>query len=364
MKCLGARSVLLLLLVAGAVQASHEIAISPEQMKRLGINLASVTSAETYVTDRMPARVTIPPQQARVVAAPRGGLVTALHASQGDEVQVGAVLAHIESHDMIALQRELLHAATQMRLAESERKRDEQLFKEGIIAERRLLETRSRNEEASALVEERRQVLRLAGMSMEAVAELEKSRRMSSTLEVRSPIAGVVVEAVAVLGERVADSQPLYRVAQMEPLWLEINAPLGRLRGITIGSPVEIPCEQGEARVTLIGRNVDPANQTVLVRAEVKDGGACLRPGQFAEVRLTLRSAVTQFRVPSSSITRVGDTNLVFVHEAAGFTAFPVEVVAREEGFAVVKGDLDMGDMVASSGIAALKAAWTGRDGS
>jgi len=363
MKFLPSPLALLALVVAASAQGSHEIAISPEQMQRLGITLARVEPAETYVTDRLPARVTIPPQQARVVAASHGGLVTALKASQGDEVRAGAVLAHIESPEMVGLQRELLQAATQLRLAETERKRDEQLFKEGIIAERRLLETRSRFEEAVSLLDERRQVLQLAGMSPESVAALEKSRKMTSTLEVPSPISGIVVEAQAVLGERVADSQPLYRVAQMEPIWLEINAPLDRIKGVAPGSRVEIPCDRGEARVTLIGRNVDPTNQTVLVRSEVKDSGTCLRPGQFVEVRLTLSSSQSQFRVPSSAVTRVGDATLVFVHEAVGFFSVPVEVLAREGAYSVVTGDLSPGQEVATSGIAALKAAWTGRDG-
>ncbi len=138
MKSLPLRFFMLLLMAVSGAEASHEIAISPEQMERLGIILARVEPAEAYVTDRLPARVMIPPQQARVVAAPRGGLVTALRAAQGDEVQAGEVLAHIESPEMVGLQRELLQAATQLRLAETERKRDEQLFKEGIIAERRL----------------------------------------------------------------------------------------------------------------------------------------------------------------------------------------------------------------------------------
>jgi cobalt-zinc-cadmium efflux system membrane fusion protein len=348
--------------IGGAAHASHEIAISPEQMKRLGINLARVQAADTYVTERLPARVTIPPRQARVLAAPRGGMVSALEAALGEDVQVGQLMARIESPELVELQRELLHASTQLRLAASELKRDEQLFKEGIIAQRRYLETRSRHDQAAALLQERRQVLELAGMTPQAVSDLERSRRMTSTLEVRSPIAGVVVEVQAVLGERVADSQPLFRVARMEPLWLEINAPLNRIEGIQLGGGVELPCKRGQASVSLVGRNVDPSNQTVLVRAEVKDGGACLRPGQFVEVRLRLSSTKRELRVPSSAVTRSGDTTVVFVREPAGFFSVPVEVIAPEGDFSVVSGDLSPGEAVATSGIAALKAAWAGRE--
>jgi multidrug efflux pump subunit AcrA (membrane-fusion protein) len=258
-----------LLPTTGTVRAAHEIAISQEQMERIGINLVAVETAESYVTDHLPARVSIPPQQVRVLSASRGGLVTALNAAESDEVKQGDVLAHIQSPGLVGLQRELLQAATKFRLAQAEFDRNEQLSRTKTVSERIHLESRSAREEAAALVDERRQVLLLAGMTPEALTEFEQTHRLSSTLEVRSPIDGVVVEVPAVLGERVEDSEPLYRVARLEPLWLEISVPLDRLQGVQPGGLVEIRCDAGEAHVDLIGRNVDPANQTVLVRAEV-----------------------------------------------------------------------------------------------
>ena len=354
---------LALLPTAGTVRAAHEIAIGQEQMERIGINLVTVENAESYVTDHLPARVVIPPQQARVLSAPRGGLVTTLNAAESDEVKKDDILAHIESPGLVGLQRELLQAATKFRLAQAEFDRNEQLRKTKTVSDRIHLESRSARDEAAALVDERRQVLLLAGMTPEAVTGLEQTRRLSSTLEVRSPIDGVVVEVPAVLGERVDDSEPLIRVARLEPLWLEISAPLDRLQGVQPGGSVEIPCDAGEARVDLIGRNVDPANQTVLVRAEVTGAGTCLRPGQFLEVRLQLSSTEEQFRVPSSAITRIGDTPTVFVHEPAGFFAVSVQIVTREGKYSIVAGSLAEGLKIAASGIASLKAAWSGRDG-
>jgi cobalt-zinc-cadmium efflux system membrane fusion protein len=351
------------LLTAGMAHAAHEIAISQEQMQRIGIGLVAVEPARSYVTDRMPARVAIPPQQVRVLSASRGGLVTALAVSESDEVQAGEVLVHIESPGLVGLQRELLQAATQLRLAQAEVQRNEQLRKTKSVSERIYLESRSTLEEAEALVDERRQVLLLAGITPEALADLEQARRITSTLEVRSPIDGVVVEVPAVLGERVEDSEPLVRVARLEPLWLEIGVPLDRLQGVKPGGGVEIPCRSGGAQVDLIGRKVDPANQTVQVRAEVREAGECLRPGQFVEVRLQLSGSEAQFRVPSSAITRIGDAPMVFVHEAAGFAPVAVEVVTREGEYSIVTGGLAAGSQVAASGIASLKAAWAGRYG-
>jgi cobalt-zinc-cadmium efflux system membrane fusion protein len=88
-----------------------------------------------------------------------------------------------------------------------------------------------------------------------------------------------------------------------------------------------------------------------------------MRPGQFVEARLQLSSTEEQFRVPASAITRIGDTPMVFVHEAAGFAPVGVKIIAREGQFSIVSGGLAAGSKVAASGIASLKAAWTGREG-
>jgi cobalt-zinc-cadmium efflux system membrane fusion protein len=126
---------------------------------------------------------------------------------------------------------------------------------------------------------------------------------------------------------------------------------------------VELACERGGAQVTLIGHNVDPDSQTVLVRAEVREAGGCLRPGQFVQVRLKLGGTEQRYRVPSSALTRSGDQALVFVREPFGFLVKQVRVVGQEDGYTIVAGGLKGDETVAVSGLAALKAAWMGLGG-
>lgn len=344
--------------------ASHEVPITEAQMKHLGINLAQVEPATWIATDRLPAQVTIPPRQERVVSTPSEGLVIELRAGVGDEVKQGEVLALIESPSLVALQREFLQALTQQKLSDAEFKRDAQLFKEGIIAERRYLATRSSYQEAEATLDERRQALALASMKEAAIEQLARSRRLTSELEVKAPIDGVILASMAVVGQRLDRSAPLYRLAQLEPVWLHIRVPLGRLTGVTLGAPVELPCEdKGNAQVTLIGRNVDPDSQTVLVRAEAHDVGACLRPGQFLQVRLKLSGKERRFRLPASAVVRTREMSLVFVRAPFGFLATQVHVAGHEKDFAIVTGQLKGDESVAVSGLAAIKGAWMGLGG-
>jgi len=343
--------------------ASHEVAIDEAQMQRLGIATATVTVSRAATSERFPARVVIPPQQERVVSVPEAGLLTQVWAGAGEEVKAGAPLASLESPELIALQREFLEAASASRLAQADLLRDERLLKEGIIAERRHMETRSRQEQSSARLDERRQVLALAGMSPADIQTLATGRRLSAVLEIRAPMDGVVLEAMAVAGQRVDRAQPLFRVARVAPLWLEVRLPLDRLRGIAPGSAVTLPCEGATARVTLVGQSVDPTNQTVQVRAEVAEPRGCVSPGQYVEVRLELAAAESQFRVPSGAVVRSGEKAFVFRREPYGFAARSVQVVSEQGGYAVLAGSLQAGDAVAVSGLAALKAAWLGQGG-
>jgi RND family efflux transporter MFP subunit len=307
--------------------------------------------------------VVIPPQQERVVSAPEAGLVSQVVAGVGEEVQAGAHLARLESPELIGLQTEYLQAASELRLAQADLQRDERLLRDGIIAERRLLETRSRHEQATARLEERRQVLGLAGLSEAEIEALAASRRLSGGLEVRAPTDGVVLEALVVAGQRVDRAQPLFRLARLAPLWLEVRLPLDRVRGITPGSAVTLPCEGVAARVTLVGQSVDPSNQTVQVRAEVAEPRGCVSPGQFVEVRLELAAAGAQVRVPAAALVRSGEKTVVFAREPFGFTARLVQVAAEQGGYAVVTGAVKAGDSVAVSGLAALKSAWLAAGG-
>lgn len=361
----GARRVATLLLVfaMATAQAAHEIPINAQQMERLGINVVQVERTTSLVSERLPARVVIPPRQERVVSVPIGGVVTELRAGIGDEIEAGEALALIESPSVIELQREYLQATTERKLTATQLKRDQRLFDEGIIAERRYLETRSAYERAVAVLEEREQALKLSGMDAAAVETLARTRKLSSALTVRASSAGVVLDSLAVVGQRIEPSEPLFRLSQLEPLWLEIRVPLRRITGIQPNAKVEVSCPGAEATVNLIGRSVDPASQTVLVRAEVRGASECLRPGQYIEARLQLQEGGELYRIPASAVVRAGDRTVVFRRVPSGFLATQIEVVGDEGGSVVIRGNLKDDAVLAVSGLAAIKGAWMGLGG-
>lgn len=357
-------SALLLTLFASTVMAAGDkIPFTAQQQQTLGINSAPLLKAEGVTGQLVQAQVTVPPAQVRIVSASLEGMVEQLTVAEGDHVKAGDVIARLQSPQLLELQRELLQSLSQQRLALSEWNRDKELFNEGVIAQRRYLETQSRYQEQNAAFEERRQALRLAGMDKRDIAQLEKSRRLSTLLNVRSPINGVVLERMSEAGRRLAVADPLYRIADTSQLWLEIRAPIEAVRGLAEGSAVQASTKGVSGKVIAVGHDVDAASQTVLVRARVAEGSQLLWPGEYLQVSLATAATKPLYQVPTGAIARSGSRSVIFVQDKTGFTAVPIKVIASQGGNSVIEGALQGDERIAVSGLAAIKGAWLGLGG-
>ncbi len=352
----------LLTLIAPTPQAAprDSIPLSTEQQSALGIGLAAPQAADRAMSRRYPAQVAVPVRQAHVVSAPQDGTLTLLLVALGDPVTAGQPLAQMQSPGLLEAQGALLEAQTRLTLAEAELARDQALFAEGLIPRRRLQATQADHDGQATSVDQWTQRLSLSGMSAEAVATLKRKRRLSGTLELRSPIAGAVLERMVDTGQAVAAAAPLFRVASLSPLWLEVHVPVDRVQGLLPGDPVLVAQSGIQGRILTLGPAVHGTDQGVLVRAEVREGADRLRPGQFVEVQIDKGAERPGWRLPAAALVRTGAGAFVFAQRPGGFAALPVEILAEEERSALVSGGIAPDDRIAVSGVVALKAIWLG----
>ncbi len=342
----------------GRLLAAELIPMSPAQRQAMGIQTAPVARVEASWSVPYPAQVEVPTTQLRVVSTPLGGLLETLLVAEGDTVKQGQPLASVLSPELLDLQRQYLEALSRLDLARADWERDRQLLEEGIIAERRYQTSHAHYVQVNTAVEQARQTLQLAGMSDAELKRLAEARRLSGTLRVRSPMDGVVLERLATPGQRLNALDPLYKIGQLKPLWLEIHAPLEQLPAIAPGSPVRVLEPAVTGRVITIGRTVHGADQGVLVRAEVREGAERLRPGQFVEAELASQRGAHNYRIPLGALVRHAGKTWVFVARDDGFLVLPVRIQAEESDAVVVTADLQADDEVVMRGTAALKAAW------
>jgi RND family efflux transporter MFP subunit len=335
-----------------------EISLSADQIRSLNITLARPQKAEIDFSETLPAKVTVPNEQMYVVSTPQAGLIENVQVAVGDNVRRGQTLAKLQSPGLLELQKDLLQTRTQLRLAKTNLDRDNLLFLEGIIAKRRFLEAESAYQGLLAVMSQQEQTLRLAGMRESAIAALKSGSLLSSRLEVASPIDGAIIEQMAVAGQRVDAASPLYRVAKLDPLWLEVHTPIQRALNLQRGAHVRVPAYDVNARVIGVGQDVHEADQGMLLRAEVREGAERLRPGQFVQAQIELaEDGQVRYRLPQAAIVRLADQTGVFLRSPNGFRFQAMQVLSEHASETLVAGSLPDDAQIAVSGVAGLKAA-------
>jgi membrane fusion protein, heavy metal efflux system len=331
------------------------IRLDERQMRFAGIELGRVEAESGSSDIILPGTVAVPPQGLRVVAAPVGGLVESMEVAPDETVRAGQPIARLRSTELLEAQRLFLEALGAEALAAEKLRRDEALFRDRVIAERRLLTTRADHVFARTTLQEREQMLALLGMTEDAIAELRKGHRLSATLTVVAPVEGTVLGRAAVPGERVAQAAPLFTVAQLDPLWVNLQVPLSRATAVENAARVMLPAQGAEGRVLRVGRSADAATQSVNAVAEITEGAERLRPGQAVSVTVSLRSnGMPQWRVPAGAVVRHRERHWVFVRVPEGFRARPVGVISESAQSVSIRAMLDARDQVAVRGILPL----------
>ncbi len=346
------RFLLLVLFSSSLFALENRVQLTAPQIENLGIVQGKLTQINEIPVLYAPANVLIPPNNEYVVSASQAGIINQLNAALGDDVKKGDVLAQIDSPNLLSLQSNYLKANSMLQLANSAYQRDKTLAKEGIIANRRVQETQSAFNTANLGVQEAKRLLEISGGSA--------SGQLNSHLAIHSPISGVVIERMAIAGTRIDNLTPLYRVANLQTLWLEIAIPQERIADVKMGDSVVIDNTSLTAEISLLGQSVNVENQTVLARAIIKNAQKQIRAGQRLNVQINKKTTQKVFNVPNTAIAQNDNKAFIFVRTENGFEAKPISIIAKKDDETIIGGDFSGNETIALKGAAVLKANWLG----
>jgi cobalt-zinc-cadmium efflux system membrane fusion protein len=338
----------------------NTIDITAEQINNLGIQMGKLEAVSQQPLLTAPATVVIPSAHEYIVSASQAGLISRLHSSVGDNVKKGALLAQINSPELLALQGRYLKTLSALGLASANHQRDKKLLHEGVIASRRELETLSLYNAAVLDVNEAQQLLEIAGIPASGIKQLKADHQLNSALSIYAPISGVVIERLAVAGTRVDVLAPLFRIADLSELWLEINIPQERLNDVQVGHTVWVENTQISAKISLLGQSVNPENQTVIARAVIQGDHQGIRPGQRVNIQIIQDSDNSLFKIPNTAIAQNEGKAYVFARTPKGFSVNAIEVVGKQDDQSTITGAFTGNEDIATQGAVALKANWLG----
>ncbi len=333
-------------------RAAIEISTVPAEVRLLSPQLET-TGEVGYEQDRL-AHVS-PRIPGRVVRVP---------ASLGDEVEEGRTLVVIDSVELGEAKARYLAARSRESVTRESYEREQGLYEERISSQKEMLDAKADYLEAEASRESAEETLRLYGLPDEQIRSLEPGQPGASTLPVRAPIAGRVVEKHVTVGELVTPSESLFTIADLGHVWIWIDVYERDLAKVHEGDDVEVRVDAFPDRVfageiTYLSSEVAPETRTVRARIDVGNSERQLRPGMFAKVRLTdphASGGVESLVVPTSAVVRSGERALVFLPEGeARFRAQPIDTGRQEGEWVEVLSGLDPGAEVVTEGAFFLK---------
>ena len=205
------------------------------------------------------------------------------------------------------------------------------------------------------VLEAARRRLELWDVPADAIKALETTGKPGTSLILRSPISGTVLEKKAFQGQYTTPQNELYVVADLSTVWVQGKVFEYELPHVKIGMPVAVtlsslPMQQFTGKVVFIDPVVDETTRSVQVRVELPNPDGQLKPGMFGHIVIS-DSMGSGLTIPASAVIRAGERDIVFRAVSAD-RFLPVQVkispLRFDDRFQILEG-LKAGDEVVTS---------------
>jgi cobalt-zinc-cadmium efflux system membrane fusion protein len=342
---------------AGEHKGEGLIKLSDAEAAQAGVKTEALAEQQLADTLNVTATIEANPERMAHVLPRIPGRIVSVSAKLGGTVTQGQVLATLESIEAGEAYSAYAQALAEANVAKAAYERAERLHADQIIPGKEYQRAKGEHDKTQAHVQAAAGKLRMLGIAPSAGAK----GGAVSNFPVIAPLSGTVIERKAVLGELAKTDEPLFMVADLSRVWLQANigeADLGRVR---IGATARVsiagrPGEVFEGKVSHLGAMLDKETRTAKAIVELDNSKGFLRPQMFASVAIETGTARKVLALPESAVTLVQGLATVFVEEAGGFEARPVELAGRSGGKAIVKSGVKPGELVVTEGTYALKA--------
>jgi RND family efflux transporter MFP subunit len=257
------------------------------------------------------------PAAGAFISAPVAGILAEIRCSEGRPVERGAILFRLDTR----------------------------------LAEVAVAKTKKALEFAEQVYERQKKLLTAEGTSQKAYQEAELQLNAArndlataqtelSLLEIKAPLAGTVVRLNVRLGQSVEPNAVLAEVIALDRLVVTAQIPSREAGLLKPGQQVEFGTGTATSgQLTVVGKDIDPKTDTVLVRASLP-AGAGFRPGQFLQIRIISEERRDVLAVPEESVVPGPDGGtVVMMVEGDKAVPKPVKAGLRDAGLAEVEGE-------------------------
>jgi Cu(I)/Ag(I) efflux system membrane fusion protein len=328
---------------AGA-ELPHSAAMGPDGVRLTQVQ-EQVARLQTETVEAAPAARTVRtagrvvPDEGRTyrVSAGVDGWVRRVFSDRtGSQVRRGEALAAFYSKDVFAPQQAYVYA---------------------LESFQRLRGSQSSSSESFALATQQlstaRDNLEFVGMGRGQMEELSRTHLEISDINLTAPADGQILERHVAVGQRFMKGELLYRVANLDRVWILADMQRGQesLSGAITKAQIRVPgLRPLEARVAGAAPQFDEQGRTGKLRLEVDNPRGVLVPGMIVDVDLDAPAAVA-ITVHADAVIDLGTSKRLFVALGGGqYELRQVETGWQEGDRVEIQAGLKAGERVVTTG--------------
>jgi cobalt-zinc-cadmium efflux system membrane fusion protein len=170
-----------------------------------------------------------------------------------------------------------------------------------------------------------------------------------SDYRVISPLSGAVLSRNVAVGD-IAGDKPLFEVADLSRLWVDIHLFGADAEHLHAGLPVEVVRLSDDVRASTRIDRVLPgmatASQSTIARAVLNNTDGSWRPGAAVRVRVSVSESSVARAIPLEALQNLRGRDVVFVKEGETYEARVVTVGRRDGHHAEVVDGLKAGEAI------------------
>jgi cobalt-zinc-cadmium efflux system membrane fusion protein len=358
-------------MAAEAPAAQDVVTLSAEARTKGGITVEVVREVIRSEVLEATAVVALDEAHTARIGSQVEGLVVTAARDVGDRVGAGALLASLQSrrvHDSWAAYRKAIaerrRATNELAFATEAEARARRLYADKAVSTQEVQRAESNRVAAEEQLDMAGTEVRRAEEDLEHLGVTNNEDPTGETgedIQVRSPLAGVVLERLVTPGTAVTPGMPLFVVSDLTRVWVVAEVDEVHLSRVAVGQPVRVRVSAYEGErfpgtVTRVGDVVNPRTRRVTVRCQVANADGRLKPEMFARVELGTGKPRPTVVVPASALHDVARRSVVFVEEAEGvFRARAVTSGPEAGGVVEVASGLRAGERIATAGSFLIK---------
>ena len=307
-------------------------------------NAIAVEVDKAVVTDMEAAMVlsgTLTAKEDVSIIPKVSGTIAKVYVSVGDKVSKGQTLVALDKSD---LQTQLAQAQASYNTAKSayneastNLQRMQNLYNEGAISLQQL-------ESARGAVER-------SGLDS-AAAAVQMVRDQMNNMTIPSPINGVVAAVNAQAGEMAGQQMPIVQVVNMNTVEVKTAVTEANINKISANKTVPVTVASAgntvfNGKVESIAPAADAQTMTYPVVVTIPNAEHVLKPGMFAEIKLSTQKKAGVIAIPKVAISGI---DVVYVVRDNKATAVNIEKGIENDSFVEVLSGIAEGDVVVTKG--------------